>query len=56
MNLDLPTVTALGDLLEVAQERLDDNLHMLDEDDAKQEMRALDALWAHYQELLASLQ
>ena len=56
MNLDLSTVTALGDLLEGAQERLDHNLHMLDEDDAKREMRALDALWAHYQDLLASLQ
>ena len=50
--LDYPVVSALGDLLEQAQERLDKALHMLDEEDAQREMDALDKLWAHYQQLL----
>lgn len=50
--LDFSVVSALGDLLEQAQERLDKALHMLDEEDAQREMDALDKLWSHYQQLL----
>lgn len=50
--LEFSVVSALGDLLEQAQERLDKALHMLDEEDAQREMNALDKLWAHYQQLL----
>lgn len=46
-------IRALGDLLEMAQERLDDSLHLLPEDDASREMQALDELWSLYQALLA---
>lgn len=50
--LDFTVVSALGDLLEQAQERLDKALHMLDAEDAQREMDALDKLWSHYQQLL----
>lgn len=52
--MDLFAVTALGDLLEDAQSRIDDTMHDLPEDAVKRELAALDALWAHYQELLDS--
>ena len=53
-TLDLPTITTLGDLLEEAQQRLDDA--SMKDDDFEEELRKLDSLWAHYQNLLSSLQ
>lgn len=53
MLADIQTIQALGDLLEQAQERLDDNLSQLPEWEAEQELAALDGLWRLYQSLLA---
>lgn len=55
-TLDLPTIATLGDLLEEAQQRLDDALSSINDDEYKEELRKLDLLWAHYQNLLSSLQ
>lgn len=52
--MNLSAVTALGDLLEDAQSRLDGAMHYLPEDAVQRELAALDALWAHYQQLLDS--
>jgi hypothetical protein len=54
MSPDIFTVSALGDLLEIAHERFDETRDLLDEDAAEREERALNALWAHYHALLAS--
>jgi hypothetical protein len=51
-TLDLPTIATLGDLLEEAQERLDDAEFSMNDDDYKEELRKLDLLWAHYQNLV----
>jgi len=51
-TLDFEAISAFGDLLEQAQERLDHNIGQLEEEDAERELRCLDKLWAHYQELL----
>jgi hypothetical protein len=51
-TLDPSTITAFGDLLEQAQERLDDAMHMLDEEDVERETKALDNLWELYQRLM----
>jgi len=51
-TLDLPSIATLGDLLEEAQERLDDAEFSMNDDDYKEELRKLDLLWAHYQNLV----
>lgn len=52
MKLDIATLVTFGDLLEQAQENINDALHFMPEKEATEELRKLDNLWALYQSLL----
>lgn len=54
-TLDYNAVRGLGELLEQAQERLNDTRHMMEEEAAEFEQTVLDSLWAHYDYLMGEL-
>lgn len=51
-TLDFNAVRGLGELLEQAQERLNDNRHMMEEEAVEFEQGVLDSLWKHYDSLM----
>lgn len=54
-TLDYNAVRGLGELLEQAQESLNDNRHMMEEEAVEFEQRVLDSLWKHYDSLMDEL-